>query len=156
MYEQWPVFWTILKYYQWYLKKVDPFSELPVVIKFPIPTLANQDGDSPDPWIKFEWQCYEPSDDSVEGWQDMKVDTTNFASVYFREDVICIDYLKRDHPHYRPTHPSLNSMAYFQDKYDHVIQLCDPSVNFDKTITKWAFKGLQGFGRWLEKIGEHW
>lgn len=148
IYESWPVFWAVIKHFQWYMQKRNCFDEIPVIIKFPIPTLENQSG-VPESWIRFEWQCYQPGNET---WADTSVDTTEFAKVYFFDDKIGITYLREHHPRQRGWAPTFD----LGRDYDHVIQLCDPHIDFNKEIVRWAKKGFEGFGRWLGEIGKDW
>jgi hypothetical protein len=159
VYDRWPVFWAVIKHFQWYVQERNPFNDYPVLIKFPIPTLENQTKNDPSAWIVFEWQCYHPRGDTLEDWKRPPVDKTEFAKIYFIDDAIFITYLKEHHVRDSWTMP-VTSRGFVIDitamhdswRYDHKIQLCDPNIDFNKEIIRWAKKGFVGFGRWLRDI----
>lgn len=157
-YERWPIFWAIIKHFQWHVQAQNPFSDMPVIIKFPVPTIKNQDPKQPrpNPWIVFEWRVYYPSSDEYSAWGNkMPMDMTEFAKVYFIEDRIHIDYLKKDHPRNRVDWRNIHTLTE-HGSYDYEIQMCDPTLDFNKEIIRRSKEGFQGFRRWLSKIGEHW
>lgn len=146
MYEKWPVFWAVIKHFQWYVQANNPFAGVPVVIKFPAPSMQRQEDRKS--WIEFEWQCWYPGGPT---WSDTSTDQTRFAFATFFDDKIGISYLKAKHMSRFPRYGQRNI-----ELHDHEIQLCDPNVDFNKEIIRWARKGFDGFGRWLSRIGEDW
>jgi hypothetical protein len=157
-YERWPIYFAILKHFQWYIQKIkNPFSEVPVNITFPRPWHWRR-SHSRNPWIVFEWWCYYPLSDTIESWESASIEKTTFSKVFFEDDKILISHLRQDHPRFLSTGLSRDRgrgqtlYNFYCDDYE--IQLCDPTVDFNEEIIKLAEKGFAGFGRWLRNLDE--
>lgn len=151
-YKEWPIFFAILKHYQWWLIKKQPFKHLPVDITFPTPTIVNQSEPRRSPWVEFRWHCRHPCDNTVEAWEDFELqnNSTKFMSICFQDDVINVEILKERHGVHPIHERSMGGAA------DFSIQLCDPHVDFNKQLTQWALLGFSGIHRFLGSLGENW
>lgn len=150
-YEDWPVFWAVLKHIHWWLVREQPFKNKPVQISFPVPTLSNQDDNPPKPWIEFKWLVKYPSNDTREAWDLMKLHNSclTFCSVMFKDDYLYFYVLKGRHTG-SFTHADFRIQ--FRDPITHAdfrIQLCDPTIHIEKKVVKIAYIGYPSLSHHL-------